>query len=34
MRAVEEYFARSLRQRCLAHKMRNLEAKVPAEKMA
>jgi putative transposase len=32
MRAVEECFPRSLRQRCLAHKMRNLEAKVPVEK--
>ena len=31
MRAVEEVFPKSLRQRCLAHKMRNLEAKVPAE---
>jgi len=32
MRALEEAFPRSLRQRCLAHKMRNLEAKVPLEK--
>ena len=32
IRAVEECFPRSLRQRCLAHKMRNLESKVPAEK--
>jgi putative transposase len=31
IRAVEEVFPKSLRQRCLAHKMRNLEAKVPAE---
>jgi transposase-like protein len=31
MRAVEEVFPRALRQRCLAHKIRNLEAKVPAE---
>lgn len=31
IRAVEEVFPRALRQRCLAHKMRNLEAKVPAE---
>lgn len=31
IRAVEEIFPRSLRQRCLAHKVRNLEAKVPAE---
>src|SRR6266568_8850464 len=29
MRAVEECFPRSHRQRCLAHRMRNLEAKVP-----
>ena len=32
MRATEEAFPRSLRQRCLAHKMRNLESKVPLEK--
>ncbi|MDI3258183.1 MAG: transposase [Sinobacteraceae bacterium] len=32
IRAVEEVFAKSLRQRCLAHKLRNLEAKVPAER--
>jgi len=32
MRALEEAFPRSLRQRCLAHKMRNLEAKVPLER--
>lgn len=31
IRAVEEVFPKSLRQRCLAHKMRNLEAKVPLE---
>lgn len=31
IRAVEEVFPRSLRQRCLAHKVRNLETKVPAE---
>jgi putative transposase len=31
IRAVDEVFPKSLRQRCLAHKMRNLEAKVPAE---
>ena len=31
IRAVEEVFPRSLRQRCLAHRIRNLEAKVPAE---
>jgi transposase-like protein len=30
--AVEQVFPASLRQRCLAHKMRNLEAKVPAER--
>jgi putative transposase len=30
VRAVEECFPRSHRQRCLAHLMRNLEAKVPA----
>ena len=29
IRAVEECFPRSLRQRCLAHRMRNLETKVP-----
>ena len=29
IRAVEECFPRSHRQRCLAHRMRNLEAKVP-----
>ncbi|MGH8727184.1 MAG: IS256 family transposase [Burkholderiales bacterium] len=31
-RAIEEVFPRSLRQRCLAHKLRNLEAKVPEER--
>lgn len=31
-RAVEEVFPRALRQRCLVHKIRNLEAKVPAER--
>jgi putative transposase len=30
--AVEQLFPASLRQRCLAHKLRNLEAKVPAER--
>jgi transposase-like protein len=29
IRAVEECFPRSLRQRCLAHRMRNLQAKAP-----
>lgn len=32
IRAFEEVFPRSLRQRCLAHKMRNLQAKVPEER--
>jgi putative transposase len=32
MRAVQEVMPRSLRQRCLAHKMRNLQAKVPEER--
>ena len=32
VRAIEEVFPRSLRQRCLAHKIRNLEAKVPEER--
>ena len=32
IRAVEEVLPRSLRQRCLAHKMRNLQAKVPEER--
>lgn len=31
IRAVEECFPSSLRQRCLAHKMRNILAKVPRE---
>ena len=29
IRAIEEVFPKSLRQRCLAHRMRNLEGKVP-----
>jgi putative transposase len=29
IRAIEECFPRALRQRCLAHKMRNLQSKVP-----
>ena len=29
IRAIEECFLRALRQRCLAHKMRNLQSKVP-----
>jgi putative transposase len=32
IRAVEEVFPRSLRQRCLAHKVRNLQSKVPEER--
>jgi putative transposase len=32
IRAAEEVFPRALRQRCLAHKIRNLEAKVPEER--
>jgi putative transposase len=32
IRAIEKVCGRSLRQRCLAHKVRNLEAKVPAER--
>jgi transposase-like protein len=32
IRAVEEVFPKSLRQRCLAHRVRNLEGKVPAER--
>jgi len=32
IRAVEEVFPRALRQRCLAHKIRNLGAKVPEER--
>jgi transposase-like protein len=31
IRAVEEVLPRSLRQRCLAHKIRNLQSKVPEE---
>jgi transposase-like protein len=31
IRAIEECFPRSTRQRCLAHRMRNLAAKVPAD---
>lgn len=31
IRAVEEVLPRSLRQRCLAHRIRNLQGKVPAE---
>ncbi|MGH7947387.1 MAG: IS256 family transposase [Opitutaceae bacterium] len=31
IRAVEEVFPRGLRQRCLAHKIRNLQSKVPDE---
>jgi transposase-like protein len=31
IRATEEVFPRSLRQRCLAHKIRNLQSKVPEE---
>jgi transposase-like protein len=31
IRAVEECFPRSLRQRCLAHRMRNILAKLPEE---
>ena len=31
IRAFEEVFSRSLRQRCLAHKIRNLQSKVPEE---
>ncbi|HZD51794.1 MAG TPA: IS256 family transposase [Woeseiaceae bacterium] len=31
IRAVEEVFPRSLRQRCLAHRIRNLQGKVPAD---
>lgn len=32
IRAVEEIFPRALRQRCLAHKLRNLQSKVPEER--
>src|SRR5213592_4367385 len=31
IRAIEEVFPKSLRQRCLAHRMRNLQGKVPEE---
>jgi transposase-like protein len=31
IRAIEECFPRSARQRCLAHRMRNLAAKVPTD---
>jgi putative transposase len=31
IRAIEECFPRALRQRCLAHKMRNLQSKVPED---
>jgi transposase-like protein len=31
IRAIEECFPRALRQRCLAHKMRNLASKVPED---
>lgn len=31
IRAIEECFPRSVRQRCLAHKMRNLQSKVPED---
>ena len=34
VRAVDECFPTSLRQRCLAHKMRNITAKVPEEAQA
>lgn len=32
IRGLEEVFPKSLRQRCLAHRMRNLEGKVPGER--
>lgn len=32
IRAVDEVFPRALRQRCLAHKLRNLQSKVPEER--
>ncbi len=32
IRAVDDVFPRSLRQRCLAHKLRNLQSKVPEER--
>ncbi len=31
IRSVEEWFPYSARQRCLAHRMRNLSAKVPED---
>ena len=31
IRAIEECFPRSARQRCLAHRMRNLAVKVPID---
>jgi len=31
IRAIEECFPRSVRQRCLAHKMRNLQSKIPEQ---
>ena len=31
IRAIEECFPRTLRQRCLVHKMRNLQSKVPED---
>jgi putative transposase len=31
IRAIEEVFPQSLRQRCLAHKLRNLQSKVPED---
>jgi len=31
IRAIEECFPRSARQRCLAHRMRNLAVKVPTD---
>jgi putative transposase len=31
IRAIEECFPRSVRQRCLAHKLRNLQSKVPED---
>ena len=31
IRAIEDCFPRSARQRCLAHRMRNLAAKVPTD---
>jgi putative transposase len=31
IRAIEECFPRSARQRCLAHKLRNLQSKVPED---